>query len=148
MEMIIFMGAQATGKSSFFKSRFFHTHMRVNLDMLKTRNRERILFEACLSAKQPMVIDNTNPIRAQRAHYIRRAIENQFRITGFYFQSIANEAIKRNLTRPACQRVPEVAIRATTGRMEHPSLTEGFASLNFVRLENNGFVVEEWKDDI
>ncbi len=63
MESILFIGIQATGKSTFFREQFFATHVRINLDMLKTHNRERILLAACLEAKQPFVIDNTNLTR-------------------------------------------------------------------------------------
>jgi len=42
MELIIFIGIQATGKSEFYKRRFYNTHIRINLDMLKTRNKEKI----------------------------------------------------------------------------------------------------------
>ena len=34
--------------------------------MLKTRHRERILFNACLTAKQAVAIDNTNPALGDR----------------------------------------------------------------------------------
>jgi predicted kinase len=51
VDAIIFVGIQATGKSTFFKERFFDTHVRINLDMLKTRHREETLFNACLEAK-------------------------------------------------------------------------------------------------
>ena len=70
MEIIIFIGIQATGKSEFYKRRFYNTHIRINLDMLKTRNKEKILVEACLEAKQPFVVDNTNPTLADRKKYI------------------------------------------------------------------------------
>jgi predicted kinase len=36
MEAVIFTGLQATGKSSFFKERFFSTHVRISLDLLRT----------------------------------------------------------------------------------------------------------------
>jgi hypothetical protein len=39
MEAIIFIGVQATGKSSYFRDRFFGTHVRISLDLLKTRHR-------------------------------------------------------------------------------------------------------------
>jgi len=73
MEAIIFIGIQSTGKSTFFQQRLFASHVRINLDMLKTRNRERILLAACLEAKQPFVSDNTNLTREARAHYISQA---------------------------------------------------------------------------
>ena len=43
MELALFIGIQATGKSSFYKERFYRTHVRVNYDMVKTRDREAIL---------------------------------------------------------------------------------------------------------
>ena len=58
MKGVIFIGLQASGKSTFFLQRFFTTHIRLNMDMLKTRNRETILLKACIEAKQPVVIDN------------------------------------------------------------------------------------------
>jgi len=36
MEAVIFTGIQAVGKSTFYKEHFFTTHVRINLDMLKT----------------------------------------------------------------------------------------------------------------
>jgi hypothetical protein len=60
MEMVLFIGIQATGKSSFYRERFFRTHIRVNLDMLKTRHRENLLFKTCLEGKADLVVENTN----------------------------------------------------------------------------------------
>ena len=40
MELILLIGIQASGKSTFFKRRYCDTHVRINLDMLKTRHRE------------------------------------------------------------------------------------------------------------
>jgi predicted kinase len=51
MEAILFIGIPASGKSTFYKERFFTTHIRVNLDMLKTRKREALILQACLVAK-------------------------------------------------------------------------------------------------
>ena len=43
MEMVLFVDIQASGKSSFYLERFFRTHVRINLDMLKTLHREDLL---------------------------------------------------------------------------------------------------------
>ena len=53
VQAILFTGIQATGKSSFYRERFFHSHVRINLNMLRTRHRERVLLRACLEALQP-----------------------------------------------------------------------------------------------
>jgi len=42
MEMVLFIGIPATGKSTFYKERFFRTHVRVNRDMLRTARREEL----------------------------------------------------------------------------------------------------------
>lgn len=60
MEAVILIGVQGSGKTTFYLRRFFETHVRFSLDMLRTRRRERILLMACVEAKQPFVIDNTN----------------------------------------------------------------------------------------
>ena len=70
MEMVLIIGIQATGKSSFYLERFFRTHIRVNLDMLKTHHREDLLVKACLGGKTPFVVDKMNLTRADRAAYI------------------------------------------------------------------------------
>jgi predicted kinase len=70
VEAIIFIGIQGSGKSSFYKERFFRTHVRINLDMLRTRHREHAFLQTCLRTGQRFVVDNTNPTIEQRARYI------------------------------------------------------------------------------
>ena len=148
MELVLFVGIQATGKSSFYKERFYRTHLRLNLDMLRTRNREKILFEACIRALQPFVIDNTNVTKAERANYILPAKAAGFRVTGYFFRSRVAEALARNANRPEAERVPDKAIHGTSGRMELPCIGEGFDALNFVHLDESGqFSVEPWIED-
>lgn len=50
MQLIIFTGIQASGKSSFYLLNVHHSHLRINLDMLKTRHREKLIFEANLNS--------------------------------------------------------------------------------------------------
>jgi predicted kinase len=148
MEMVLFTGIPATGKSSFYRERFFRTHVRVNLDMLKTRHREELLVNACIQGKTRFVIENTNVTCKERAHYILPAREAGFRIIGYFFQSRLADALGRNRARPEIDRVPQVAIYATSKRLELPSRAEGFDELFMVRMaEPNGFTVEEWKDE-
>ena len=149
MEAVIFIGLQGAGKSTFFKERFFDTHLRINLDMLNTRHRERKLLEACIETSQPFVVDNTNPTRTDRAVYIQAAKEARFRIVGYYFQSSVEDCKRRNEQRPDDRQVPLRGILGTAGRMELPSLIEGFDELHYVRIDEAGcFVVEEWQDEV
>src|ERR1043166_435764 len=61
MEAIIFIGIQGSGKTTFYRERFSDTYVRVSLDLLKTRSREKAFLETCWKTGQLFVIDNTNP---------------------------------------------------------------------------------------
>lgn len=149
METIIFIGAQASGKSTFYQQRFRDSHVRINLDMLKTRNREAILFEACLRALQPVVVDNTNPTAEDRQRYIGPAKQAGFRVVGYYFSSRIQELLQRNSQRPEGSRIPEKGILGTYGRLERPALREGFDELFYVKDDGQGgFIAERWNDEI
>jgi predicted kinase len=146
MECIILMGIQGSGKSTFYKSRFADTHVRVNLDMLKTRNRERLLVAACVEGKTSFVVDNTNVAPDDRARYIEPARAAGFRIVGYFLQSLVAVCLERNEARP--EPVPAAAIRGTRNRLVLPSLEEGFDELFFVEPNNGSFNVKKWSDEV
>lgn len=145
VEAIIFIGIQATGKSTFYKERFFKSHVRVNLDMLKTRHREKLLLHACLEMKQPFVVDNTNPTRKDRQRYIGAAKKKGFKIIGYYFSSEIFPSLKRNKKRPENEQIPERGIKGTSSKLELPDYAEGFDELYYVRIDQtSGFEVSAW----
>lgn len=148
MEGIIFIGIQASGKSTFYKDYFFNSHVRISLDLLNTRNKENQFFEQCLSLQQRLVIDNTNPRKEDRAKYIKKLQAAKFRVIGYYFQSNLKEAITRNDKRTGKERIPEVGIRATHKKMELPSKKEGFNEIYHVQILEDRFVIKDWKDEI
>ncbi|KAB2916817.1 MAG: ATP-binding protein [Bacteroidetes bacterium] len=148
MQAILFCGLQATGKSSFFKERFFHTHLRISLDLLKTRNRENLLLEYCLSTQMPFVVDNTNPTVKERELYIGRAKQKSYRVVGYYFQSKLVDALQRNATREGKQRIPDAGLRGTYSKLETPSFDEGFDELYYVELKNNEFIISDWSNEV
>jgi len=149
MEAVIFIGIQATGKSTFFQRRFFDTHVRINLDMLKTRNRERILLAACLDARQSFVIDNTNLTRQARAGYISQAKAAGFGVSGYYFKSALQAALERNSRRGGKSLIPEKGILSAYRKLELPSFDEGFDRLFYVEIAEDGqFNVKEWRDEV
>ncbi|MBV9790693.1 MAG: ATP-binding protein [Chloroflexi bacterium] len=145
-EAVIFIGLQGSGKSSFFKERFFGSHVRINLDMLRTRHRETLLLRACIEMQQHFVVDNTNPLLAERAKYIEPARKAGFRIVGYYFWPDLTGSIRRNGRRSGRERVPTQAIVATAKRMQPPTLAEGFDQLYRVKLNQGQFVVDELTD--
>jgi predicted kinase len=139
---VIFCGIQAAGKTTFYKERFFATHVRLSLDLLRTRRRERILLEACLAAKQPFVVDNTNVTRSERAAYIGPARAAGFRVVGYFFATDPKAAFARNRLRPGKAAVPAAGVFGTQKRLQVPSMDEGFDALYRVELvEPGGFEV-------
>ena len=149
MEAVIFVGIQGSGKSTFCKERFFDSHVRINLDMLRTKNREKLIFEACLEAKQKFVIDKTNLTLADREKYIGKAKSFGFKVSGYYFQTNLEKAIERNNKREGKAKIPDKGLFSSFKRLQIPKLEEGFDELFYVSInEENQFVVENWKDEV
>jgi predicted kinase len=149
VELILFCGLQACGKSTFYQRRFADTHLRVSMDMLRTRHREQILLSACLAAKQPLVVDNTNPTQEERSRYITAAKASGFRVVGFYFESKIEDCKRRNSDRPTKHVVPLRGLLGTYKRLVLPAWTEGFDQLWYVRIDDAGeFVIAEWADEV
>jgi predicted kinase len=134
MEALIFVGLQGSGKTTFFKQRFFETHFRLNLDMLRTRHRERIFLQACLDGKAKFVVDNTNTLQAERKRYIVPAKEANFRVIGYFFVPDVEGCLRRNATRTGSALIPERAILGTKKQLQEPSFDEGFDELYHVDI--------------
>jgi len=144
MQAVIFIGIQGSGKSSFYKARFFTTHIRLSLDMLRTRYREKIMLTACLEGKQPFVIDNTNPTIAERAGYIELSKSHGFRVDGYYFRSELNDALERNRHREGRERIPDKGVLGTYRKLQIPEISEGFDALHCVTMDKDyHFVIED-----
>ncbi len=99
MQLIIFTGIQGSGKSTFYKEKFFHTHMRINLDQLRTRHRESRFVETCFETGTPFVVDNTNTLPQDRKRYITQAKITGYEIIGYFFDTVLEEALGRNKQR-------------------------------------------------
>jgi predicted kinase len=143
MEAVIFIGVQGSGKTTFYRHHFFDTHVRISLDMLRTRRREQVLLEACLEAGQAFVVDNTNPLVRDRERYIARSHAAGFRVLAYFFQCPLEDAIRRNNQRRLKQRVPVPAIVSAFKRLQVPTLDEGFDKVYTVSMtQENEFVVD------
>jgi predicted kinase len=147
MDLVIFIGIPASGKSTFYKQRFFHTHIRVNLDMLKTRNRETQLLNFCFQTRQPLVIDNTNVTAKDRQKYIELGKRHQFTIRGFYFQSVLKDCIARNALRTGNEHIPEMGIAGKSKQLQLPAFEEGFDELFYVQMQDQAFIVSPWQTE-
>ena len=148
MQAIIFIGIQATGKSSFYRENFFNSHVRISMDLLNTRNKEQQFLQTCFDTHTQFVVDNTNPSAADRKKYIDLAKDNKYETIGYYFSSSIQQAIDRNNKRTGKDKIPEIGIRSCHSKLELPKLSEGFDKLYFVKFDNNEFTVNAWEDEI
>ena len=125
------IGGQGSGKSTFYRETFLDTHVRIDLDMLRTRRREKLILEACIAGQQSSW--STIPIaRADRARYIARARVAGFRMIAYFFSTPMSEALRLNNLRKGKQRVPPVAIAGTFENIQRPTLEEGFDEIHTV----------------
>lgn len=137
------VGIPASGKTSFCAERFMHTHVRLSLDVLRTRKKEMELFETCLRLKQPTVIDDTNVQADQRAQFLGPARLAGFHVTGYFFSADLEACLARNRQRTGKQRVADAGLGAVWERLVVPELDEGFDRIHTVHLDAKGFHVTE-----
>jgi predicted kinase len=145
VELVVFVGLQASGKSTFFHERFAQTHQHISKDLFphnrnKNRRQEHLLH-AALSAGRCVVVDNTNPTPEDRRPLVRIGQGYGAKVLGYYFDASVSECLRRNEMREGKARVPDVAIYATAKKLVAPSIEEGFDELLRVRLNDSAFEV-------
>ncbi len=116
MEAVVLCGVQGSGKTTLYRERFVETHVRVSMDLLRTRHREAALLEWCLRERQRFVVDNTNPTAAERRRYVEPAREAGFKLIGYLVEVDPQVALGRNAERESGRRVPAVGVAATSRR--------------------------------
>jgi len=135
-ELIIFVGIQASGKSTYYHRHFAATHVHVSKDLMPTtRNRDdrqRELIEAALKQGQSVVVDNTNPTPLVRAPLVEIGRRHGARVFAYYFETTVKDAIARNRQREGKARVPDIAIFVTAKKMVPPGFNEGFDEVRVI----------------
>ena len=141
MEIIILVGLQASGKSTFYRTHFAATHEHVSKDLLlksKNKNKNQMQverIEKALQEQRPVVVDNTNVTVQDRLPLIDVGRRYDKTIIGYYFQPDVSSSRKRNMQRKGKAQVPEKAIFITAHKLMPPSYAEGFDTLYYVRIE-------------
>ena len=137
MEVIILIGLQASGKSTFYRTYFAGTHEHISKDLLRNNKqparRQRQLIEEALQNGQSLVVDNTNPTQEERAELVRLGHSYGATVIGYYFEAQVKQSLERNKTREGKARVPDIAIFTTLKKLARPSYDEGFDELFYVR---------------
>jgi len=152
MELIIFVGLQGAGKSTFFRTHFASTHDIVSKDLIRNNGRparrQYLLIEEALQAGHSVVVDNTNPTAADRANLIQLGRLYKVEIIGYYFETSVSQALARNRQRSDKDKVPDIAIFATIKKLARPTYKEGFDKLFYVQINDDGtFQVHGLQED-
>jgi predicted kinase len=151
--IVLLIGLQASGKSSFYKLHFSHTHTLISKDLLRNNKRkerrQQTLFREALDANQPVVLDNTFPSIAHRAPYLAIAKEYNLPVIGCYFAASLQSCVQRNAQRQGRARVPDVALYSTVKALQRPTHNEGFEQLYFVEMlpEWHAFFIQDWLEE-
>jgi len=122
---IVLVGLQGAGKSTLARGFFGNTHVRLNLDMLRTRHREALMLEACLASKTAFVVDNTNLTREERSRYTLASRERAI-LVAVWVDTPLEVALARNALREGVARVPDHVLVHSLRRLEPPRRDEGF----------------------
>lgn len=133
MEVIVLIGLQGSGKSTLYRKDYSETHIRINLDMLKTRNREKIILHACMAAQQSVVIDNANLTAEKRREYIELGKASGAKVKAVYLDVPVEVCLERNQQRGS--KIPDRAIHAAKIMVEIPDRKEGFDCVIIKSLE-------------
>ncbi len=152
MRLIILIGLQASGKSTFARSRFADAVYVSKDNMRNVRNkarRQEALLRLAFAQGLDVVVDNTNPSPAIRESLLVLGREYNARIIGYYFASRIAECLERNRLREGRARVPDAALYATRSKLALPSYAEGFDELYYVALDSaqQDFIVSEWQEE-
>ncbi|HYH67222.1 MAG TPA: ATP-binding protein [Urbifossiella sp.] len=148
MELVILVGLQGSGKTTFYRERFAATHAHVSKDNFRSNprpaRRQRRLIAEAFAAGRSVVVDNTNPTAADRAELVEGARAAGAAVVCYFFPPDVDASLRRNAAREGKARVPDHAVRITAARLEPPPPAEGFDRLYRVRLaDGGGFEVTE-----
>ena len=129
-ELILFVGMQGAGKSTYYRAHLAATHVHVSKDLMPSAHnrdaKQRDMIVKALAAGRSVAVDNTNPTPAVRAPLIELGKAHGARVVAYYFEVPVKTAVARNRLREGKARVPDVAIFVTAKKIVPPTFAEGF----------------------
>ncbi|KFY60799.1 hypothetical protein V496_05247 [Pseudogymnoascus sp. VKM F-4515 (FW-2607)] len=146
-EIILFTGSPASGKSTYYHTNLHPLgYVRINQDLLKTRDRCLKAARAALEEGKSVAIDATNPDEATRAHWVGLARDVGVQIRSVHF--VAGKGVCRhndvvralNLEMNPEKRaiLPNIAFTSYNSKYTPPTLDEGFNEIIEVKFRFQG----------
>jgi predicted kinase len=141
-EVVVLVGLQASGKTTFYRQRFSGTHVHVSKDAFpgnrRPQRRQMVLIDEALAAGRDVVVDNTNPSPEDWAPIILAARSHGARVVAYWFPPDLGSSLARNAARDGRSRVPDVGLYATIKILREPSPADGFDEVHTVGFDGSG----------
>jgi predicted kinase len=136
-ELVVMVGVQGCGKSTWVRENMSGTHAVVSKDHWpnarhKEARQTRVVAEH-LAAGRSVVVDNTNPGLEERAPLLALARAAGVRIRAVWIDLPFRECLRRNLAREGRAQVPVQGLLRVRKRLVPPTLEEGFDQVDVVR---------------
>jgi predicted kinase len=132
-ELVVLVGLQGSGKSTWVAGHLAGTHVVVSKDHWpRARHREarqhRVVAEL-LAEGRNVVVDNTSPSVAERTPLISLAAAAGVPVRAVFLDVPVATCRERNDARTGCARVPLVGLHSAAGRLVAPTTAEGFTDV-------------------
>jgi predicted kinase len=142
LELVVLVGLQASGKSTFYRQRLSDTHVHVSKDLFPNAKRRQArqlrLIDEALAAGRSVAVDNTNPSPLEWEPLIALGRRHGAKVVGLWFPPDVAGSLRRNAARGVKIRVPEIGIHATLKRLRGPMTRDGFDTVHTVRMDGAG----------
>ena len=153
LELVIFVGLQASGKTTFYRCRFAATHVHVSKDNFRNNprpaRRQEQLVTRALSEGRSVVVDNTNVRTDDRRQLIELGKRFGAVVIAYQFTAALDGCLERNRQRTGKARVADRGVAATSRVFAPPAPEEGYDAMYRVALgTNDAFdVAPTWPPD-
>jgi predicted kinase len=136
LELVVMVGLQGCGKSTWVREHLADTHAVVSKDRWpnarRREDRQQRVVSELLAAGRNVVVDNTNPTPADRAPLIAIAHRQGAAVRAVHIDVPIHVCLRRNAGREGRAQVPVVGVLATAKRLVLPSPAEGFDRVDTV----------------
>ncbi len=142
-ELAVLVGLQASGKSTFYRSRLADRFELVSKDLFprgarRKQARQMRLVEGALAVGRSVAVDNNNPAPEEWRPLVDAGHAHGATVIAYWFPPDLAGSLRRNALRTGRERVPDVGIHATHGRLRRPAPGDGFDAVYGVRFDGRG----------